>query len=192
MPPGVRPGGFHFTQAMKVTGELNLFGDQMKIDGFFSRDRSWSQERREDPLPLPALSWVVGVFDKDFAFHALATDDPALKPEWADAFPQIKPGQNLFWGYVWKDGELTPLTAARKLTKRASDGLTPVSIEMELDDAKGRTFPIRGDMEASMPWQTWQNMNTFFCQTKWQTGNDVGYGDTQDVQFNEFTSKFAK
>ena len=27
MPPGVRPGGFHFTQAMKTSGELNLYGD---------------------------------------------------------------------------------------------------------------------------------------------------------------------
>ena len=192
MPPGVRPGGFHFTQAMKVNGELNLYGDKMNIGGFFSRDHSWGQERREDPMPFPPLSWTVGVFNKDFAFHVLAMDDPALKPEWASAFPAIESGANIFWGYVWKDGKLTPLTAARKLTKRASDGLTPVSMALELEDAKGRIFPIRGDMQASMPWQTWQNMNCFFCLTRWQCGNDIGYGDTQDVQFNEFTSKFAK
>ena len=82
----MRPGGFHFTQAMKVTGDLDLYGEKMKIDSFFSRDRSWGQERREDPMPLPALSWMVGVFDKDFAFHALALDDPASKPEWTDAW----------------------------------------------------------------------------------------------------------
>jgi hypothetical protein len=135
---------------------------------------------------------MVGVFGQDFAFHALAVDDPALKPEWASDFPSIKAGENLFWGYIWKDGELTPLTAARKLTTREADGLAPRLIEMELDDAKGRTFPIRGEVQARMPWQTWQNMNTFFCQTKWQTAGRVGYGDTQDVQFNEFTRRFAK
>lgn len=192
MPPGVRPGGFHFTQAMKVTGELDLYGEKMKIDGFFSRDHSWGQERREDPMPLPPLSWMVGVFDQDFAFHALALDDPALKPEWASAYPQIKAGENLFWGYIWKDAVLTPLTAARKLTTREADGLAPTLIEMELDDALGRTFAIRGEIEARMPWQTWQNMNTFFCQTRWQCDGRVGYGDTQDVQFNEFTRRFAK
>lgn len=192
MPPGVRPGGFHITQAMKVTGELDLYGDRMKIDGYFSRDKSWSQERREDPMPMPPLSWMVGVFDQDFAFHALAFDDPALKPEWASAFPAIKPGENLMWGYVWNDGELTPLTDCRKLTTREADGLSPLAVEMEIKDAKGRIFPIRGDVQARMPWQTWQNMNTFFCQTRWQCEGKVGYGDTQDVQFNEFTRRFAR
>ncbi len=192
MPPGVRPGGHHFTQAMRVTGELTLYGERMLIDGYFSRDRSWGQERREDPMLLPALSWMVGVFDDSFAFHALALDDPALGPEWAKAFPHIKSGENLFWGYVWQDGELTPLVAARKLTRRDAGGLAPVSIDMELEDARGRRLALRGEVQARTPWQTWQNMNVFFCQTKWTTDGRVGYGDTQDVQFNEFTRRFSR
>jgi len=38
MPPGVRPGGFHITQAMKVTGDLNLFGEKMNIDELVGRE----------------------------------------------------------------------------------------------------------------------------------------------------------
>ena len=125
-------------------------------------------------MPLPPLSWMVGVFNKDFAFHALAMDDPALKPEWASAFPAIESGANIFWGYVWKDGELTPLIAARKLTKRADDGLTPVRIEMELDDAKGRTFPIVGDMQASMPAGRPAEHEHLLCQTRWEYSNGEG------------------
>ena len=192
MPPGVRPGGGHFTQAMKTSGELRLHGELMTIDGYFSRDRSWGKERGEDPLPLPPLTWMVGVFNDNFAFHALAHDDPALMPEWVDAFPDVKPGRNLVWGYIWKEGELTPVTAARKLTTREADGLAPRLIEMELDDARGRTFAIRGIVRARTPWQTWQNMNTFFCQTRWECDGVVGYGDTQDVQFNAFTRRFAR
>jgi len=192
MPPGVRPGGYHFTQAMRTSGELDLYGEKLRIDGFFSRDHSWSQERREDAMALPPLSWMVGVFDKDFAFHALAMDDPALRPEWLDAFPKVKSGEHFFWGYIWKDGELTPLSAVRKLTTREPDGLAPRLIEMELDDAKGRTFDLRGYVQARMPWQTWQNMNTFFCQTRWEYAGKIGFGDTQDIQFNDFTRKFAR
>lgn len=192
MPPGVRPGGYHFTQAMRTHGELNLFGESMQIDGYFSRDRSWQQERREDPMAWPPLSWMAGVFDRDFAFHVLAMDDPDLEPEWRDVFPAIKSGSHLIWGYVWKHGELVPVTAVRKLTTREPDGLAPRVIEMTIEDAKGRSHPLRGYVQARMPWQTWQNMNTFFCQTRWESDGLVGYGDTQDVQFGDFTRHFAR
>lgn len=192
MPPAVRPDGFHFTQAMKTSGELNLFGERLVINGFFSRDRSWGQERREISPPLPPLSWMVGVFDERFAFHALAHDDPALGPEWVKHFPNVQPGKNLLWGYVYKDGETIPVQAARKLTYREPDGLAPRLIEMELEDARSRRFSLRGYINARMPWQTWQNMNTFFCQTRWECDGKVGWGDTQDVQFNQFTHAFAK
>lgn len=192
MPPGVRPGGYHFTQAMKVTGWLNLYGERITLDGYFSRDHSWGKERREDPLPLPPLSWMVGIFNDDFAFHALAHDDPAMKPEWTAAFPDIQPGRNLLWGYIWKDRELVSVASVRKLTQREADGLAPKSVELELTDVRNRVFHIRGTVQARMPWQTWQNMNTYFCQTRWECEGQIGYGDLQDVQFNDFTRKFAR
>lgn len=192
MPSALRPDGYHFTQAMKTTGELNLYGERFVIDGFFSRDRSWGQERRETPQPLPPLSWMVGVFDANFAFHVMAHDDPALGPEWAQRFPNMTSGKHLYWGYIYQDGETTPVKAARKLTHREPDGLAPRCIEMEIEDARSRQFSIRGFIQARMPWQTWQNMNTFFCQTRWECQGKVGWGDTQDVQFNEFTHAFAR
>jgi hypothetical protein len=192
MPPGVRPGGWHFTQAMRTQGELDLYGDIMTIDGYFSRDRSWGQERREDPMPLPPLTWMAGVFDSDLAFHVLAMDDPAMGPDWSAAFPTMTAGQNLFWGYLWKDGELVPVKSARKLTTREADGLAPRLIDMEIEDIKGRTLPLLGTVQARMPWQTWQNMNTYFCQTRWETAGRVGYGDSQDVQFGDFVRRFAR
>ncbi|QIL74000.1 hypothetical protein G7048_26280 (plasmid) [Diaphorobacter sp. HDW4B] len=192
MPPGVRPGGYHFTQAVKTQGELNLRGTQYKIDGFFSRDRSWTQERREDPIVMPPLTWMVGVFDSGFAFHCLAMDDMALKPSWASAFPSMQPNAGLFWGYVWKDGELAPVSMARKLTTYDADGISPRHIEMDMADAKGRHFTLRGEVQARLPWQTWQNMNTIFCQTRWECDGKVGFGDSQDVQFQEFPRLFAR
>lgn len=192
MPPAGRPDGFHFTQAMKTSGELSLFGERFGINGFFSRDRSWGQERREISPALPPLTWMVGVFDERFAFHALAHDDPALAPEWVNAFPNVKPGKNLLWGYIYKDGETVPVQAARKLTQREANGLAPRLVELDLEDARGRCFALRGYIQARMPWQTWQNMNTFFCQTRWECAGRVGWGDTQDVQFNQFSHAFAR
>jgi hypothetical protein len=115
-----------------------------------------------------------------------------MGPEWRDVFPAIKSGSHLIWGYVWKHGELVPVTAARKLTTREPDGLAPRVIDMTIEDAKGTSHALRGYVQARMPWQTWQNMNTFFCQTRWESDGLVGYGDTQDVQFGEFTRHFAR
>ena len=192
MPPAVRPDGFHFTQAVRTHGELRLFGERLEINGHFSRDRSWSQERRETSRLMPPMTWMVGVFDDNFAFHALAFDDPGRSPEWADRYPHIKPGKALVWGYMFRDGDLIPLSRATKLTTREADGLSPRLFELDLQDTSGRTYDVRGYTNAIMPWQTWQNMNVYFCQTRWECDGQIGWGDSQDIQYNDFVHTFGR
>ena len=191
MPPGGRPNSKHFTQAMRTRGSLDLYGERFAIDGYFSRDHSWGEERRETSRLTPPLTWMVGVFDDTFAFHVTAFDSPEDGPEWAWRY-RIEPGRNLMWGYVFRDGELFPVTAARKRTLRERDGLTPRLFTLEIADAGGERHALRGEVMASMPWQTWQNMNVYFCQTRWQGERGVGWGDAQDIQFNDFVRRFAR
>ena len=192
MPPAVRPDGFHFTQAVRTEGRLKLYGQNFEINGYFSRDRSWSQERRETSRPMPPLTWMVGVFDDQFAFHVLAFDDPACGPEWTARYPHIETGKTLIWGYIFRDGELVPVSQAAKLTTREADGLSPRLLELNVEDAAGRTYDIRGYVNAIMPWQTWQNMNVYFCQTRWECDGKVGWGDSQDIQYNDFVHQFGR
>lgn len=190
-PPAGRPGGFHFTQAMRTRGSLDLYGERFEIDGYFSRDRSWGQERRETSRVGPPFTWMVGVFDDDFAFHATAFDSPEAGPEWLSRYP-IEPGRNLGWGYVWRDRQLFSLTAARKSTLRKADGVTPSGYSLVLEDSGGATHRLRGEVAACMPWQTWQNMNVFFCMTRWESERGVGWGDSQDIQQNDFVRNFTR
>lgn len=192
MPPGGRPGGFHFTQAMKVEGELTLHGERFVVDGYFSRDRSWGQERHEVARFMPPISWMVGVFGDDLAFHVLAYDEPSTAPELAAVFPSPPAGKGLIWGYVRRDGETFPVTRAPLVTVREPDGLAPRVKEMEVEDSGGKVHRIRGTVDARMPWQTWQNMNVYFCLTRWECGGRIGWGDTQDIQYNEFVRRFAR
>lgn len=192
MPPAGRPGGYHFTQAMKVTGTLDLFGEMHVIDGYFSRDHSWSQERRETSRVGPPLTWMVGVFGDDLAFHAVGYDEPSLRPGWEERYPAVKAGQGLGWGFIFKDGTTKPLKSMRKLTHREPDGLSPVEFEVELIDIDDAVHIINGQVQARMPWQTWQNMNVYFCQTQWEYAGRTGYGDAQDIQMNDFVHHFAK
>jgi len=98
----------------------------------------------------------------------------------------------IFWGYLWTDGELTSVKTARKFTTRESDALAPRLIEMEPTDVQGRVMQLRGTVEARMPWQTSQNMNTVFCQMRWESAGRVDYGDSQEVQFGDFVRRFAR
>ncbi|MFO1376254.1 MAG: hypothetical protein U1F14_04525 [Steroidobacteraceae bacterium] len=191
MPPAVRPGGFHFTQAMRTTGTLDLLGMRYTIDGWFSRDRSWGQERRETSRLIAPFTWMVGVVDDDFAFHALAFDSADSGPEWLSRYP-MNGQDNLVWGYVWRAGEIRPLASARKSTPRAADGLSPTGFSLVLRDAVGEVHEIEGEVRARMPWQTWQNMNVYFCQTRWQCAQGVGWGDAQDIQQNDFVHRFCR
>jgi hypothetical protein len=191
MPPGGRPNSKHFTQAMRTRGNLDLYGEKFKIDGYFSRDHSWGEERRETSRVGPPGSWMVGIWDDDFAFHVSASDSPELNPEWLSRY-DVPPGANMNWGYVFRDKALFPVTKARKLTVRERDGLTPRLILLDFEDAGGESHSLRGEVNACMPWQTWQNMNVFFCQTRWQSDRGVGWGDTQDIQMNDFVRHFAR
>src|SRR5262249_25489789 len=114
-----------------------------------------------------------------------------LDPEWTARYT-VEPGKNLMWGYVFRNRELFPVTKASKLTLREPDGLTPRLIQLDIEDAGGERHALRGEVMASMPWQTWQNMNVFFCQTCWQGERGVGWGDTQDIQMNDFVRRFAR
>lgn len=191
MPPAVRPGGFHFTQAVRTTGTLDLHGTRYTIDGWFSRDRSWGQERRETSRLIPPFTWMVGVVNDDFAFHVLAFDSADSGPEWQSRYP-MSGKDNLVWGYVRQGGETRPLVSARKSTRRAEDGLSPTAFSLVLQDTAGTSHEIQGDVHARMPWQTWQNMNVYFCLTRWQCAQGIGWGDAQDIQQNDFVHRFCR
>ncbi|AMN45898.1 hypothetical protein ACG33_01985 [Steroidobacter denitrificans] len=191
MPPAVRPGGFHFTQAMRTSGTLRLHDERFTIDGWFTRDRSWGQERRETSRLIPPFTWMAGVVDDDFAFHVLAFDSVDGAPDWLSRY-QLADFENLVWGYVRQDGETQPLIAARKSTRRGADGLSPTGYSLVLRDAAGVSHEIHGEVRARMPWQTWQNINVHFCQTRWHCARGIGWGDSQDIQQNDFIHHFAR
>lgn len=186
MPAAVRPGGFHFTQAVKTSGELNLRGKKYTINGFFSRDRSWGQERSEDGLRIPPLSWSVGVIDETFAFHSMGMDSPELNPHWLERYP-LHPGHNLCWGYVYRDEQTFALTGLRQFTNGEADGFLPRSIEMELTDAGGQKHEFYGVVTARYPWLSWPQMTAYMCLTRWQGKRGVAWGDVQYVVYNEYT-----
>jgi hypothetical protein len=185
-PPVVRPGGHHLVQPMKTRGTLRLRGRDYTVDGFFTRDRSWLEERSEARNMLPPVTWCVGVFDDRTAFHAVGFDDPEASEQIRRLFPDFPARARLRWGFLLENGKLCKVADWSKRTRRAADRVTPTGFDLALSLEDGRRVEVAGTVRARLPISIWPNMVTHFCQTEWLMNGVSGFGDAQDIQFNEF------
>lgn len=189
MPPVSYPGGAHFDQAGKVDGTLILKGKEYKVDCFSPRDHSWGP-RPETPAIAPPVSWLHGIFGRDFAFHVMATDDESSAPFWASTYP-VPAGKNLVGGYIFKDDVVTQVVTARKQTVRVPGKLTPTGYILELIDDKGESYTFRGEVTALLPIFVSGNTMVMEAQTSWRYGDRTGWGESQDVFFNDFVNRYG-
>ncbi|MET0660822.1 MAG: hypothetical protein ABW110_21995, partial [Steroidobacteraceae bacterium] len=191
MPIAMWPSGRHFEQAMKTRGELTLRGKRYKVDGYTVRDRSWGEARSEATAPIPATGWMTGTFGDDFAFNCNAVDHPDLNPLWKGGF-DVKPEQTLMAGWVWIGGEVVPIASVRKLTHYDRATLYPTAFEFSVKLANGRTLEFTGKPLAVCPFNPWINVNAPICLTEWRCEGRTGYGEVQDVQWNDFVTRYAQ
>ena len=176
------PGGKHFEQVMHVTGEVVLDNRSIPVDSYSIRDRSWGEARLEAPVNAPPPAWITGVFNEGFAFNVTATDDPTRQPAWGGAF-DIRPQDALKFGWIIFDGKTTAITAISKKTIYAADKLIPLELHMSLTDQLGRTFDIKGRIDASIPFSPSPNVRAIIALARWECDGMVGYGEVQDVQW---------
>ncbi len=186
MPLPIRANGGHLTQAMRTHGKLVLRGREYKIDGHFTRDRSWGDPRTETPLPIPVLGWNVGVFGDDFAFHTAAFDSPKYHPERTKTYPSITDATNHLWGYVWKGGKLRGVKHVDQITDHGPDGLYPTGMRLRIEDSEGDTHDIKGTVIGGLPFNPWNNMTAYFCLARWECDGRIGHGDLQDCAWNDY------
>ena len=177
------PSGNHFEQVMRTKGDLVLRGKHYAIDGFHIRDRSWGENRLEDPYHTAPLAWSTGVFDESFAFNVTGMDDPMLGPIWKDRF-KVESKDTLKFGWVIAEGVAAPLVRLRKITT-FNASLFPETVKMELLDTRGREFQINGTITALSPHIPWPNCTVHICLTRWECNGKIGWGDHQEVQYTD-------
>jgi hypothetical protein len=186
MPVAMRANNKHFEQTMKVDGELVLRGKSYRIDGFNVRDRSWGELRPEDAQLLPPMTWMTGAFGEGFSFNCNAFDDPELNPDWHGKM-QLPTANSFNDGWVYRDGELIRVISASKITRRDPQTGRPIAHEIKMTDAHGRVYAIKGAITAGVPWSGWPNVVVQLFLTRWEWEGRVGWGDTQEVQWNDYT-----
>lgn len=179
--------GKHFEQGMKVRGTLRLRGAEYQVDCYNVRDRSWGKLRPETIMPIPPVSWTTGCFGDDLVFNCNMMDHAGSNPQVGGAF-EMPAEKALNGGWIWKDGALKLVTAARKLVRRDDVTFAPQTIELHLTTEDGEETVARGELVASCPWATWPNMMANISLIRWEIDGRVGYGDAQDVLWADFVN----
>jgi hypothetical protein len=200
LPPVGRPGGHHFTQLLKTSGNLTLDGANFTINGHYMRDRSWGYNRPEQAERAPPYRWMTGWFEGGSSFviawlDTAMLDQPEFGPYWntvvnsPDASGANKwesggptPSLNLRSGWIEIDGRVVPITSLRfrTLTSGCSRFIVK-AVEIEITDAEGSVHRITGKTQSMIPKMYWGNLITYMHAMTLRMGNQGGQGDLMDT-----------
>jgi hypothetical protein len=156
----------HFDQSGVYEGEVVLPGRRIPFRSVGTMDHSWGPrpERHRS-----TLSWVNAHFSEDFVVHALCDFDPAAGGT----------ALRFTHGYVLENGRLTGLAGGSGTTRRR--GWFPEDIVLDVRDAAGRGWSLRGQARTSFPWLMWPDVVGFNALISWECGGRRGFGEVYDV-----------
>jgi hypothetical protein len=173
--PIVRANNKHFEQVMRTRGRLVLRGERYEVDSYHVRDRSWGELRPEDHNPAPPYNWVTGVLDDGARAFNVGSMEEVFKDGW-----------------VRRDGRTIRLVHASKRVEREPGTLRPTHIAIEMHDAEGGVHHVTGEVVAGLPWGGWHNMNCHLGLVQWELDGRVGWGDSMDVQWNDYVWRYGQ
>lgn len=117
----------HFDQVGRVIGRITLHGEQIPIDCFSMRDRSWGPRPEHRPR---RTAYVTGVADAGNSFLMLTSHESGI-----DVTTH---------GFLCRDGEIHPLIGGARTVDRDPDGGWVSEVRVSGTDAAGRTFGAVG------------------------------------------------
>jgi hypothetical protein len=168
LPPN-RLAESHLDQPGRYTGTLRLEGEEMAVDAYGMRDRSWGP-RSQFGADLHGSGAVRGGYSYATAsphdgFHAITMD-------WGDGAVAIH-------GYVNRNGEYSTLASGRR-TVLAREAGAPSRVALELTDEAGRTLTAEGRTLNRFGLHLNPNLFTWNCLTEWTWDGGTGFGEDHD------------
>ena len=157
----------HFDQLCRVTGTVQLSGEDLQVDCLAVRDRSWYVR---DDLRSMRSGYTYGAVDG--GEHFLAYSRPA---EGDDV-----DGGDVFGGYLVRDGEKADLTSGRRRVHGRRRG-HPDEVEITAVDALSREVAARGRISASLASQSTPGMFAWMSIADWTINGRPGHGEDHDV-----------
>lgn len=158
----------HFDMTGKVTGEMTLNGRTYQIDALSTMDHSWGVREEKQ---LGTMTWLQAHFNEELAIHSMFAFDPTIGPD------QTVTGE-ITHGYIMEKGRGIGLKEGTATIHRK--GMYAESIDLNLEDADGRSWTLTGESQTQFPCQFWPGSMAFMVMPKWRMGDLTGYGTSTD------------
>ncbi len=163
-------GESHLDQPCRYEGTIVLRGEEIPVDAFGFRDRSWGvrpqfgQGLTSSPARRGGYSYATA--SARDAFHAITMD--------------FGEGCIAIHGYVLRDGEWSKLaTGRREVVERDAKGF-PVRVTIDGEDALGHELHAEGRTHNRLAVFLNPNLFTVNCLTEWTFDGVTAWGEDHD------------
>jgi hypothetical protein len=162
--PIVTPERGHLDQPCHVQGTLRLGDEEIAIDGFEMRDRSWGP--RDDERRTRA-SYCYGIRSEDESFLASTID--------------LEGVERVVMGFLVRDGEKHDLASGtRQVLARDARGF-PTRVLIDARDRAGRSLVVEGRCLSRLAEQATPGMFAWMSLTEWSGDGGPCHGQDQEV-----------
>jgi hypothetical protein len=161
-------GTAHLDQPGRMRGTIRLRGEEIAVDCYGARDRTWS--RRSD-IEVN----VGGGAHRGGYSYAAASDTEAFQAISANSGDECR----VRGGFLLRDGELADVVGGTRRVVERVDGHQS-RVELMLEDANGRTLEAEGRCHNAFAWQFTPGMFSWNCLTEWTWGTGTGWGEDHD------------
>jgi hypothetical protein len=164
-------GHSHLDQPGRYTGVIRLRGEEIRVDSFGFRDRSWGP-RTQFGTGLQGTGAAHGGYsyatasERD-AFHTITMD--------------LGQGCISIHGYLLRDGVWSKLASGRReVLERDPRTSFPLRVRVEGVDQQGRRLEAEGRCLNRLGFYINPNLYTVNCLTEWSFGGIRAYGEDHD------------
>lgn len=158
-------GDSHLDQPGRYQGVVVLDGEEITVDAYGFRDRSWGPRSQFGPGYGPG-GYSYATAGEGHGFHTITMD-----------FGQ---GYNSIHGYHMRDGEWSKLASAtRTVAARDGEGF-PVEVQVTGTDEAGRSFQARGRCLNHIALHLNPNLFTVNSLTEWDLDGVRCFGEDHD------------
>lgn len=158
--PPSRLGESHLDQPCRVEGTIVLDGEEVAVDGYGFRDRSWGPRSQQGEMLVGGFAahggYSYATASEADAFHVITMD-------WGEGCRSIH-------GFLLRDGVRAPLAEGlREVVARDADGF-PQRVRITGVDAEGRELEAEGTCRNRLVFPINPNLLTVNCLTAWTIG----------------------
>jgi hypothetical protein len=164
-------GDSHLDQPGRYQGTIALAGEEIAVDAFGFRDRSWGPRSQFGPgiHGTPAMSGgysYATASDRD-AFHVITMD--------------FGTGSLAIHGYLLRDGEWSKVASGhRQVLERDTRTAYPTAVAIDLTDESGRALHAEGRCLNGLGLFLNPNLYSVNCLTEWTFDGLCAFGEDHD------------